>query len=358
MNSDQERLVHRFCQSSWGAPYLFAPDEYTKGNARREPADLVWLANGVSILMYMEGGSSLEKADAHNLKQASGWLRAWRAGRPLVGGNSFARFSIPFNPATKLVIISVVRDPLDQVRFHDEVARQFGEPVGLVVSISESLLEEAAIWGAGPVDILDILFISRQSNVPEASGQEYMHAQYAAAARLADPQFSWAGNDHGGVIAGAKRVLFDLRNAHFARHGTTYERVPQHIFNDLALVHYLRVVCALGECLKAIKSTSEVEIRNVKLGVYSCTIGVMKEFSDAGKDAILKATMETATANSTLSGGHFTITAWFLDHDLGFFPITSFTPYSGATHAEKVFARATTALSIAKETGLVSRPTR
>jgi hypothetical protein len=54
LNSKQEKVVGELSQKSLGAHFIFEPDEFKKGNATREPADLVWACNNCIFLFYMK----------------------------------------------------------------------------------------------------------------------------------------------------------------------------------------------------------------------------------------------------------------------------------------------------------------
>lgn len=120
MNSKQEEIINSLSQISFGAPFIFFPTEYRKGNATREPADLIWACNNCIILFYMKSkeekkGKSSEiiegrkdKLVESNFKQAKGWLSEWRNGRNLVGENKFKKFNIGFTDYKHIIVIGVI----------------------------------------------------------------------------------------------------------------------------------------------------------------------------------------------------------------------------------------------------------
>jgi hypothetical protein len=67
-----------FGEFAMGAPFIFVPDKYGKGSGNREPADLVWACNGCVVLIYLTRTGDACRAQLHNVRQAKGWLRAWR----------------------------------------------------------------------------------------------------------------------------------------------------------------------------------------------------------------------------------------------------------------------------------------
>jgi hypothetical protein len=119
MKSDQERLIKALAENSFGAPFIFAPQEYYKGKARREPCDIVWVANDCIVLMFLcrkqfstdlrKNEQNRKKAITHNINQAKGFLNSWRRDRfSIQGRNRYQTFDISYGQYTHIVILSVI----------------------------------------------------------------------------------------------------------------------------------------------------------------------------------------------------------------------------------------------------------
>ncbi|WP_148301187.1 hypothetical protein [Methylobacillus glycogenes] len=165
MQSQQESVLEEFFQKSFGAQLLFKPIKYRKGSAHREPADLIWVNGSFVSLFYMTSSNvGLEKESLHNLKQANGYLRLWKSGKPtyaLRGKNRFhEECFVPFITLKKLVIFSIISTPsgvhvdmLDNSHIH--------------IRIPEILLHWVASFGGSICDLLNIsrlYFIEPKSN--------------------------------------------------------------------------------------------------------------------------------------------------------------------------------------------------
>lgn len=157
LNSLQETVLEELMQRSFGAQDLYIPHRYLRGNALREPADLVWWSNGVAVLFYLTSGKkSLEKQDQHNIEQAKGWLRYWtkkpshflkatnRYGDELLLSSSRAAFAI---------YVSIVSHATGVV-FH---TINTDGPKGFICSIPESLIHSISSFGGTVIDFLVII---------------------------------------------------------------------------------------------------------------------------------------------------------------------------------------------------------
>lgn len=169
MKSPQENLLRYISKHSIGYEYVFEPDEYAKGNARREPADLVWACNNCIILMYMaQRKYKKRKPEAHvlvrqemikhNLSQAKGWLSEWRNnGRSLSGKNAYRNFSIQANSFKYTIVISVVDCGDTLCEYHTDYESKLG--VTFCVTLPQQALIDIAFIGGGILDILRLIEI-------------------------------------------------------------------------------------------------------------------------------------------------------------------------------------------------------
>jgi hypothetical protein len=178
-NSHQEAMIENFMQKSFGANSLFTPDEYRKGNATREPADLAWHIDEFVSLIYMKSGtSSLKKQIKGNQKQFRGYLGKWRSNDPLYtlqGTNRFGdEISLPYEKVSVIVGILVVSAPCGcQV----QIVPIEGKVV-LEIVIPESLFNIIADSRGTMADLLNVVSVTYPLFIPltnEASEYELLH---------------------------------------------------------------------------------------------------------------------------------------------------------------------------------------
>lgn len=177
-NSHQEAMIENFMQKSFGANSLFTPDEYRKGNATREPADLAWHIDDFVSLIYMKSGtSSLRKQVKGNQKQFRGYLGKWRSNDPLYtlkGTNRFGdEISLAYEGVKVIVGILVVSAACGcQVQMVP-----LEEKIALEIVIPESLFNVIANSRGTMIDLLNIVLITYPLFIPltnEASEREML----------------------------------------------------------------------------------------------------------------------------------------------------------------------------------------
>lgn len=165
MKSNQEALANIFSSAITGAPYIFFTDEYTKGNATREPADLAWCVNDSVILIFMKESKFYEEAEKRkskteyihkkNLDQAKGWIRTWRQGRNLLGRNEYNEFDIPYSDSLNIIILSVYKTGELNVKIDTEFTK--ANNISLCAMLPEEALELMAASQFSPIDIINVL---------------------------------------------------------------------------------------------------------------------------------------------------------------------------------------------------------
>jgi hypothetical protein len=167
MKSPQEVLLNQLSQATIGANFAFEPDEYRKGNAKREPADLVWACNNCIILMYMaqrkhkqrtvEAHAQMRQAlIKHNLGQAKGWLTEWRGGtQPLKGENARQSFHIKYGDFQHIVVLSVLDCGDDSGYYHQSFVEQTG--VALCATLSQDVILSLLSIGGSMYDLLSLI---------------------------------------------------------------------------------------------------------------------------------------------------------------------------------------------------------
>ena len=169
MNSEQEKIVTSLSQFSFGSPFIFEPDEYSKGNAKREPADLVWACNNCIILFYMtekkfkEGPSSETITNRrlglinHNFIQAEGWFKEWKKGRNIKGKNKFQDFNIGYNDYKYCVVLSIIDFGNEEGIYHEEYEKKLN--VSLFATLDQKSFSRAVSIGFTIVDFVNVIII-------------------------------------------------------------------------------------------------------------------------------------------------------------------------------------------------------
>ena len=155
--SDQESAVHAFASYCLSATMIFAPNEFKKGNATREPCDLVWVARDMLFLIAMQASTKPQlKQDNHNVTQLRGWLRTWcTSDIKLEGATPITQYSISHDELP-LVLVSVA-DAEDGkaaiLRLPGAPKNEAEEKVLLACSIPAVALMQLAHTGGGAADL-------------------------------------------------------------------------------------------------------------------------------------------------------------------------------------------------------------
>lgn len=261
--SQQEELAARMCRFSFGASFVFTPDDWHQGKSTGEPADVVWAANECVILMYMKAAKvshaperarrKREEAIKGNLAQAKGWLREWRQRRPLTGHNERHTFQIAFPNANQayrhVVVLSLAEYGSPVARYHHLEARDMA--ISLCATIPISVIDALARRHASMLDLLAYLVLLRSSNRDEFSEDE--------ALRLVDGYTTLAWQRSEAETHWPRRMVdnsfVETTNlVRGARIGSTVFPQPTdadclepiaEVFSDLPLVDYLNLVTRL-----------------------------------------------------------------------------------------------------------------
>jgi hypothetical protein len=241
VNSEQEKIVKLLMERSMGAPFIFAPDKYRKGNAVREPADLAWACNGCVLLFFMQATSNASsKAIQHNLAQAKGWMRVWRNGQPLTGKNPARDFSVDYRDVPHVVIVSVIDTADAGLRYHADEAHALG--VSRCATISQTALHMLANRSASMRDVIHVIESVRESGdlgperaIPLIADYEEL-SQAAALPALR--------GEHPARMAGAIKLASQViagRKITTDRYGASAWTCAE-VFNDLSLSEHLQIV--------------------------------------------------------------------------------------------------------------------
>jgi len=254
LKSTQESVLHAACAQSFAAPCIFAPDPWRKGNATREPADLVWACNNCVMLLYLDSsGSSPAKAIQHNVRQATGWLKAWRRGQtPLAGSNEFRRFAIAYSDQFHIVVLSVISGPNPVVEVHQQLAADLG--VVCCATIPQSWLERLLGFGGTTFDLLHLLWGVRATapgGWAEPQCSEVLTAYNNCCKLSARNDIVWPGE---WSLARFGEVVWPFTNGRMvggigqsngqAPIHTTEVRVVNDTFSDIGLADYYRFATA------------------------------------------------------------------------------------------------------------------
>ncbi|GAA4106668.1 hypothetical protein GCM10022393_01190 [Aquimarina addita] len=181
MNSNQEKVLNIISQFSFGAPFIFAPDEYKKGNATREPADLVYACNNTIFLIYAKQKNKPKKGLASeiifnrrktliedNIGQLEGWLREWKNGRNIIGKNEFGSFDISFGEYENVIGLGIINYTEDFTIFHKELATKLN--LKHCLSISNDSFDKLFRAGFSLLDlgilIKSITLMSKDNIIP------------------------------------------------------------------------------------------------------------------------------------------------------------------------------------------------
>lgn len=254
MDSLQEEMIKQMSERSIGAPFIFQPNRFRKGNAIRQPADLILACNNVLIMFWMCSTSNRQKAIVHNIKQAKGWLRTWKTGQPLIGENRLKNFSIKFGDFKYIGLVSVINSQDDSVEFHPAIEKQL--KVNFVISISQDVFEQMTLLGCGLIDWVQIIKYFRneikisdrlESNRFYATNATELIGYYQKyASQKADPESKLVGYLHYKTYKDIEEMIYHLKLSTLERKG---EDVSS-FFNDLSLYDLLKLLRHIEERVK------------------------------------------------------------------------------------------------------------
>ena len=283
-------------QHSLGGRFVFAPDEWKKGNAVREPSDIAWACNDCIILMYMAHSSpsnipskdtkKRNKAILHNLNQAKGWLREWRKGRALVGTNEFTSFSINHDTYKHIVVISITSGSDPIACYHHAETKDMS--ISMCATLPQPTIEALANTGAAAIDLLTLVSALRQLTTPVKQKDSLnnlatdLHNIY----KNVDPQLKWLPNDDHAPFVHMQKMLHVLREPSNAPIGSSGDLgCMAEIFNDLLFHDLLTLIVSILNCIERVKPNWDgLAYQRVKLLHYDFII-MVSDFSNS-KQAI------------------------------------------------------------------------
>jgi hypothetical protein len=291
MQNDQERIVQLLSERSMGAPFIFEPEEYKKGNATREPSDLVIACNNCIIFIYMRKKESTthinpdidnlrqKKLIEHNLIQAKGWLSEWREGRTLMGKNNLKGFKIKYGEYKFIIILSIVDSKSVKEEYHYD--KEIELKVTLCATLSQASFERLARIGASSADIINVLFKLRKYSFEENQKQQnykpIVSDYITESVRLADPDKKWFNGNPDEKIEMFRNILQNMRIPDFQMINNSQDNdySLSKAMNDLPLFDILRITIALKEFLELIQTDPRLMLGlSVELSTYDVVICV------------------------------------------------------------------------------------
>lgn len=175
-------------ERSFGAPFFYIPKKYTRGRGKapKEPADLAWIKDDLTVLFYLHRSNTntIEKQINHNIRQANGFVGQWKRNEttlPLKAQNSFGKTETKYFEDTKqLIIVSVISAncgvSIVQTDSKDKYTKHLTDQ--LVINMPETLIEKLADLGGTIVDMLKIikvyLTIWPEKDIPPDIGKQLL----------------------------------------------------------------------------------------------------------------------------------------------------------------------------------------
>jgi hypothetical protein len=285
-----------------GRRYTFEPDQYRKGNATREPADIAWFCLDTAVLMYMKSGGSGWASDAEaNIRQARGWMRAWRGGQNLTGTSDEDVFDVAYTRSLAVLVLLISADPaLNEIVVHDEWASELG--VDLCVTISERLVEGVAGSSMGVADLASLI---RNWAKNKAAGKtltdfEMLEGYVYRNTELAWKLAGWIPNEkserdlkHFDFMLKDFRTVTSGRNVmgaqvpnRFTHRGPDHPETPKEVelepnrlFSDLRLFEHGHVLFTLGRMAELVREGMPHMTSVINVGGCTLVLHVVSEKS-------------------------------------------------------------------------------
>lgn len=263
MQSDQEDILEEFIQRSFGAPFLYVPKKYLKGQAHREPADLAWVNDDFVVLFYMmSSGSDVVSQTEHNLKQAKGYKRLWGTGvtkYALRGKNRFGdECFVPFNKVRTLLTFLVVSGQCG-IRLQ---APEATDVHCATMTVPDQLIHWISSFGGTIVDLLQIIFsfLQEESNLPNEEPERFQ--LLAELARTYVRQSIARADPEGLILHGNSSLDYKFMYEHLAKmrlpasigHAVSSpesRKQVARVFADLTLVEYASLTATAERAIQA-----------------------------------------------------------------------------------------------------------
>jgi hypothetical protein len=280
--SFQEDIIADLTGFALGRRYLFRPDNYRKGTATREPADLAWFCRDTLVLMYMTDTSQgWQRDEDHNLRQARGWLRAWKAGVPLVGRNPSRDFLIPYDSSLATIVLSISADKLlSEIAVHDDIANVLN--VDLCATVSQALIHRFTDRGAGITDLAGLLKLWQdiRSVQPDLTDTQWFDSIRGLSMNNAAEQVGWRIQEApSNYLDRTTRYIRGLR-AIPPEPSDELDLDINAFFADMAFVEQFQLLLTIGKAEAIVKSgILSIELP-ITLHRYSGIIRVVAYWAD------------------------------------------------------------------------------
>lgn len=241
-----EELVSKFLINSMGAPFVFSPNIYSKGDkgATRQPCDIAWVCGETAILMNLSE-SQAECPNNHNLKQFRGWLKKWSQGTLLEGNNDIKNFSISYESIKYIILISLGTNQNIKTQFLWNELRYIKPKFPKViacVSLADVTIGFLAEEGASIVDLVRFVISTTDLINPETAletNNRIKDAHWLASCNLSEKLKT-------DVIA-SKRIFLTARS--------TNERFCE-AFNDITWFDFNIICSDISEHIRTIESVA------------------------------------------------------------------------------------------------------
>jgi hypothetical protein len=254
-DNPHEDACRLLSQVSIGAPYVFHPRRYRKGNSgNQQPADLAWVSESCIVLFYLHTrkskGNRLVSANNHNFDQAKRWMQDWRDGtQNLRGENIFQSFDIPFDPKRHVIVISIINCGGERTEYQEGRRAELG--VTMAATLTQADFYQFASVGCSLIDLVQTLEWLRASGRPSEPGIFRRYSQPATTEvkeKLVGPTLATVPH----AEEFAKTILSIGRLRSFEEEPTAPHKVLEisHILNDLLLREVLTIVYGLVACLR------------------------------------------------------------------------------------------------------------
>lgn len=347
MNSKQEDIIEILTQRSFGGPFIFSPDEYKKGNATREPADLVWACNNCIILFYMK--SKVDKGNkekiviqgrknkliSDNFQQAKGWLSEWSEGRNLIGENKFRKFNINYKEYKHIISLGIIDYGNEEGFYHFDYEKDLG--VKLCATISQKTFEYLVSIDVTAVDLILLILSLKEKTQANNSIQllnigldYYTRAHQYAYDSAQDLLPSVLPEQE--LLNKINRIFREFRSSLLLKINSNDESatIAASIFNDIPLRDYYQLVIILSQRIKFHEEDSRrmiVYLQELENYIFSIGVADIRNFHIMGPKQleIEKKLMESKLTKTLVGIGFDTLYFTF---------VLSVKPRLGKSHCE------------------------
>jgi hypothetical protein len=168
--------------------------------------------------MYMtRGNKTFDKKRGHNLGQMHRWIRDWRRGISLAGGDAKRRWSFAYNDIDHVIGLSVIDG--DDVRciFESDAVRHSGSKLAACATITDAVFNKLTMRAASIRDLADVLYGLQACGTVISEAQMLSQIDQIAldAAAMARDQFSgwwYAADDLNESWNQTRQLIASIKN--------------------------------------------------------------------------------------------------------------------------------------------------